>query len=462
MGTAAYVKNVVHSRRFREFCSQMLNEEIDNCCTELLQELVKFQDRTYHKDPSKAKLKRRFVLGIRELTKHLKLNHIKCVIVAPNLEKSKTTGGLDERVQLIIDVCKEKDIPCIFSLDRRKLGKICKKPVPASAIGIFSYDGANETYKNLLKLSEQAREAYSLMLKVVAADLNHINDNKILEVSLEMDGKSNGINNSIISYSTEQLNELSSKIQTLLDDDTRILKFEDGIKYEKSSDDEKQLSRKKTVVSTPIEGTNGSPYPELDHFIHCEVSSRIPPGYIRKWTYFSKGEIMVYDVGHNRYCERIGRNHSSNNIMILADLRRKVYYQKCHDPECRAVGYKSQEYSLPEDALPYHIIFETDPSDFDFDIHSEQYVDNVSSHYLENRDIAYKSNSDLSTESQIVDYSNFNEVDDLEDSKLINSKLLTCNDFHEVDDLEDCDLIAAENLSSQLSNNSSDCIGTWF
>jgi len=39
-----------------------------------------------------AKIKRRLVLGLREVTKHLKLKKIKCVIISPNLEKIQSKG----------------------------------------------------------------------------------------------------------------------------------------------------------------------------------------------------------------------------------------------------------------------------------------------------------------------------------------------------------------------------------
>jgi len=46
----------IHSKRFREYCNQVLCKEIDECVTLLLQELVSFQERIYQKDPeSKSK-----------------------------------------------------------------------------------------------------------------------------------------------------------------------------------------------------------------------------------------------------------------------------------------------------------------------------------------------------------------------------------------------------------------------
>ncbi|XP_034502829.1 selenocysteine insertion sequence-binding protein 2 isoform X3 [Ailuropoda melanoleuca] len=84
----------IHSRRFRDYCSQMLSKEVDACVAELLKELVRFQDRMYQKDPVKAKTKRRLVLGLREVLKHLKLRRLKCVVISPNCEKIQSKGHL--------------------------------------------------------------------------------------------------------------------------------------------------------------------------------------------------------------------------------------------------------------------------------------------------------------------------------------------------------------------------------
>lgn len=70
----------------------MLSKEIDESVTMLLQELVRFQERIYQKDPTKAKTKRRLVMGLREVTKHMKLNKIKCVLISPNCEKIQAKG----------------------------------------------------------------------------------------------------------------------------------------------------------------------------------------------------------------------------------------------------------------------------------------------------------------------------------------------------------------------------------
>ncbi|NWS19445.1 PRIPO protein, partial [Pachyramphus minor] len=101
------------------------------------------------------------------------------------------------------------------------------------------------------------------------------------------------------------------------------------------------------VLTDSMEGYQGSPYPEIDNFVHSLVNKDGLQGGIRQWNYFSLKEILVYDISGYRWCENIGRAHKSNNIMILVDLKNEVWYQKCHDPVCREQNFKSQSFPLP-------------------------------------------------------------------------------------------------------------------
>ncbi|KYO20654.1 selenocysteine insertion sequence-binding protein 2 isoform X4 [Alligator mississippiensis] len=154
----------IHSRRFRDYCSQVLSKEVDSCVTDLLKELVRFQDRLYQKDPVKAKTKRRLVMGLREVLKHLKLKKLKCVIISPNCEKIQSKGGLDETLHTIIDCACEQNIPFVFALNRKALGHCVNKAVPVSVVGIFSYDGAQDHFHRMVQLTVEARTAYKAMI----------------------------------------------------------------------------------------------------------------------------------------------------------------------------------------------------------------------------------------------------------------------------------------------------------
>ncbi|XP_020833356.1 selenocysteine insertion sequence-binding protein 2-like isoform X3 [Phascolarctos cinereus] len=162
MASSAITK--IHSKRFREYCNQVLCKEIDECVTLLLQELVSFQERIYQKDPVRAKARRRLVMGLREVTKHMKLNKIKCVIISPNCEKIQSKGGLDEALYNVIAMAREQEIPFVFALGRKALGRCVNKLVPVSVVGIFNYCGAESLFNKLVELTEEARKAYKDMV----------------------------------------------------------------------------------------------------------------------------------------------------------------------------------------------------------------------------------------------------------------------------------------------------------
>ncbi|NXG75682.1 PRIPO protein, partial [Baryphthengus martii] len=102
------------------------------------------------------------------------------------------------------------------------------------------------------------------------------------------------------------------------------------------------------VLTESMEGYQDSPYPEIDCFVRSLINKDGVQGGIRRWNYFSLEEIIVYDISGYRWCENIGRAHKSNNIMILVDLKKEVWYQKCHDPVCREQNFKSQSFPLPQ------------------------------------------------------------------------------------------------------------------
>ncbi|XP_060190077.1 uncharacterized protein LOC132619142 isoform X1 [Lycium barbarum] len=97
-----------------------------------------------------------------------------------------------------------------------------------------------------------------------------------------------------------------------------------------------------------------SPFPYLDVFVESVASIGTIPGKIRSWYWFSEYALMVYNMSRNRYCERIGRQHKSNHVIYIVDLQRAVYYQKCHDPDCR--GYRSPLRPVPDNVIPHSSI----------------------------------------------------------------------------------------------------------
>jgi hypothetical protein len=92
-----------------------------------------------------------------------------------------------------------------------------------------------------------------------------------------------------------------------------------------------------TALQEPgISGLSGkSPFPSLEVFVESIACIGDVQGRIRSWYWFSEHGVVVYNIMGNRFCERIGRQHKSNNVMYIVDFRTAGFYQKCHDPDCR-------------------------------------------------------------------------------------------------------------------------------
>ena len=86
-------------------------------------------------------MKRRIVVGLHEVNKHLVLNNVKFIIMAPNVECASSEGGLNDQITKIRRICVEQNVPCIFALSKNKLGKTVKK-FTATCVAVLNYHGA--------------------------------------------------------------------------------------------------------------------------------------------------------------------------------------------------------------------------------------------------------------------------------------------------------------------------------
>lgn len=157
------IQQQIHSAGFREYCAQLIDRQLDELCIQLLITLKRFQDRKRQQlqsNPERARRKRRYVHGIREVTKHLRLKRLKCVLIAPDCQAIQSEGGLNDALTQIIDLCKEQTIPYVFTLNRQKLGRCLRKTTRVSTVGIFDYSGADEIYKQIVDITNENQRAY--------------------------------------------------------------------------------------------------------------------------------------------------------------------------------------------------------------------------------------------------------------------------------------------------------------
>uniref|UniRef100_A0A7C9CL28 DNA-directed primase/polymerase protein n=1 Tax=Opuntia streptacantha TaxID=393608 RepID=A0A7C9CL28_OPUST len=135
----------------------------------------------------------------------------------------------------------------------------------------------------------------------------------------------------------------------------KTLQFDTEVNYNYKHGKPSSVLKELTFNASKSEGSRAyllgtSPFPSLDAFIESVGSVGNVTGKIRSWYWFSEFGLMVYNMAKSRYCERIGREHKSNNVMYVVDLRWALYYQKCYDPDCR--GYRSPSRPIPDDVIP--------------------------------------------------------------------------------------------------------------
>lgn len=116
------------------------------------------------------------------------------------------------------------------------------------------------------------------------------------------------------------------------------------------SDDRRQASQR--LDDQPCFGSSNqqSKYPAIDQFISDYVRRNSTTGMVRRVTHLSASpHVIVYGIYGWRYCHRIGREHKSNQIMLVVNLKMGVFYQKCHDVDCR--GFRSEQWLLPAEIV---------------------------------------------------------------------------------------------------------------
>ncbi|KHJ46087.1 herpesviridae UL52/UL70 DNA primase [Trichuris suis] len=111
------------------------------------------------------------------------------------------------------------------------------------------------------------------------------------------------------------------------------------------------------------------PFPGLNRFFEDYLSQQKAQARIRRWIHVKSAGLLILDIANYRYCHRIGREHKSNHIMYIVDLRRCLFYQKCHDQECRLMGYRSNDFPFPPCLLErkHGSVFDDSVSDEQFE-----------------------------------------------------------------------------------------------
>lgn len=106
-------------------------------------------------------VKKRYLIGMLEVLKNLKIGGIKMVILATDLEKVEQEKGTDEVINVIAQTCRKMEVPLVYAFDRNRLGCLAKnKGQKVSCVGVCNFQGANEIYGKLVELTNELREVF--------------------------------------------------------------------------------------------------------------------------------------------------------------------------------------------------------------------------------------------------------------------------------------------------------------
>ena len=154
------LQNPSQKKIVREYVDQVLDKSLDNKFAAFIEKLRDIYYRKKANAPLKAK--KRFVVGMREIEKYIKLGQVLCLFVVPNIEKVvNVKHALDERILNIFVSCKSKTIPIFFGLNKFKLGNVARKKMSCvSMLGFINVEGFENDLKALIECGEKLRKEW--------------------------------------------------------------------------------------------------------------------------------------------------------------------------------------------------------------------------------------------------------------------------------------------------------------
>lgn len=135
----------------RAYATKLADERALPTLLSMLSELMRLQVRS--KDDKNARARRRLVMGLREVARGIRAHKVKMVVMANNLDEY---GAIDSKLEEILELARAENLPVLFELNKRKLGKSLGKSIKVSVVGVQNADGAHEQFKKLKKMMGMA------------------------------------------------------------------------------------------------------------------------------------------------------------------------------------------------------------------------------------------------------------------------------------------------------------------
>jgi ribosomal protein L7Ae-like RNA K-turn-binding protein len=128
--------------------------ELDDIVFDILKELARLQAKGKDQPQEKRYKYKKFVVGFREVHRALKRDELKGIVISTNLEP------VEELVNMISELkseCESREVPLVFSLSRRQMGKALGKTMKQSLVGITNLDGVHQPWKQVVNLIDSLK-----------------------------------------------------------------------------------------------------------------------------------------------------------------------------------------------------------------------------------------------------------------------------------------------------------------
>jgi len=136
----------------REYVNMELTPELEEAVTETLFTLRNLRMQ----ELGLGQKSRRYAVGFREVSRLITQQAVQCLVVAPDVER--TGGALEDKISQIVAQCEGQNVPVVYALSRRQLGRAVMKNVTVSVLAIEDVRGANEIFSRMLHAAAEAKK----------------------------------------------------------------------------------------------------------------------------------------------------------------------------------------------------------------------------------------------------------------------------------------------------------------
>lgn len=147
----------------RSYVMQGLSEELDSATALLLCRMQTLNLRMLKLLDGRASgdwQKRRFIIGLKEVFRRVKQGHVTALLVAPDVESCCDGGKLDDRIREVLACAYQQELPVIFALSRKRIGRALGMSLNISIMGFVDMTGTRDLCEKAFELAATQRNAW--------------------------------------------------------------------------------------------------------------------------------------------------------------------------------------------------------------------------------------------------------------------------------------------------------------